>query len=231
MKIMKFIIISFLIILNTTLNAWANKVSPHRMQVNKDLEPINATRIDVPVIKPKYIKQNKTLTISPISHKSDINNDLEKSLDYTSIIFTVKNNYKGINQNTWNMYFKSQAKRVQKQWCKEALLKNPKYNTSYARVLLFVDKDGSIRNYDIKSSCIPKNDKEYIKLVKLFLNNFKFDKLPSGYNADVIGFSIKFHSIPPSKINMNNLEWDRYGVADIEVSNKRSMYINKSVGE
>jgi hypothetical protein len=141
-----------------------------------------------------------------------------RSLNYKLVEKEVTASFNTIDTNTWDDYFKKQAKTIQKNWKKEAILKNVHYKTSFARILVYVNKNGEITSYDIKSSCIPKGDTQFIESVELVLDKTKsFDALPSRYNYKEIAFTIKFHTNTPATINKVNIDWERYGVADIEI--------------
>ncbi|MCM1265837.1 MAG: hypothetical protein NC200_06525, partial [Candidatus Gastranaerophilales bacterium] len=104
-------------------------------------------------------------------------------------------NYNRIERSTWNKYFKAQAKIIKKNWRKNKSLFSPKYKTSYARVLIAVDKNGEILSYKIKSSCVPTNDEIFINQVKKTINSIgKFDNLPSNYRYNILIFTVKLHS-------------------------------------
>lgn len=130
-------------------------------------------------------------------------------------------NYNRIERSTWNKYFKAQAKTVKKNWRKNKSLFSPKYKTSYARVLIAIDRNGEILSYKIKSSCVPCKDEIFINQVKQTLNSIgKFDSLPSDYRYNFLIFTVKFHSKLPQDINTVKIDWQRYGFADIEIDKR-----------
>ena len=141
--------------------------------------------------------------------------------------YSVVNSYRNVLQKDWEKYFTKQSKQLTKIWKKETILKNIKYKTSYARIMFFVSKKGEILSYQIKSSCIPKDDTVFLDSIENTIKKFgKFDILPSNYNKDFIVFTVKFNSyIPPKYQNVKNIEWDRYGVVDIEISQNKSYFI------
>lgn len=141
--------------------------------------------------------------------------------------YIIVSDYKKVLQDDWEKYFKKQTKLLKKTWKKEVILKEDKYKTSYARVLFFVNRNGNILSYQVKSSCIPKGDTKFMGSVENTIKKFaKFNALPANYNNDLIVFTIKFNSYIPKKYqNAKNIEWDRYGIADIELSQNKSYFI------
>lgn len=137
-------------------------------------------------------------------------------------------NYNRIERSTWNKYFKAQAKIIKKNWRKNKSLFSSKYKTSYARVLIAVDKNGEILSYKIKSSCVPSNDEIFINQVKKTINSIgKFDNLPSNYRYSILIFTVKFHSKLPQDLNTIKIDWQRYGFADIEIDKRGADIILK----
>lgn len=146
---------------------------------------------------------------------------------YADNKYAIISSYKKVLQDDWEKYFNKQTKLLKKSWKKEVKLKDDKYKTSYARVLFFVNRNGNILSYQIKSSCIPKDDKIFMNSVEDTIKKIgKFNPLPSNYNNDLIVFTVKFNSYIPKKYqNSKNVEWDRYGIADIELSQNKSYFL------
>lgn len=129
--------------------------------------------------------------------------------------------YNHISSSEWNKYFRKQAKKIKRHWKNNKVLFSPEYETSYVRVLIKLNKYGEIISYDIKSSCVPYNNSEFTKHIKSTINNIGyFEPLPQNYGYDYAVFTIKFHSELPQKINKSNIDWNKYGIADIEVDKK-----------
>lgn len=136
--------------------------------------------------------------------------------------------YNQTERSTWNKYFKAQAKTIKKSWRKNKNLFSPKYKTSYARVLVAIDKNGKIVSYKIKSSCVPCGDEIFIKQVNQTINSIgKFDSLPTDYKYDLLIFTVKFHSKLSQDLNLNRIDWQRYGFADIEIDKQGADIILK----
>lgn len=136
--------------------------------------------------------------------------------------------YSSDNINTeWQKYFTKYSHKLRKNWKKNKQLYNNKnYNTSYARVLFKVDKNGKILSYDIKSSCVPFNDTIFIEKVKQTIDLAgKPAPLPAIYKDDDVEFTIKFHIHLPDQINTQNIDWIRYGIADVELDNRKAKII------
>ena len=148
-------------------------------------------------------------------------------ISYESIKEDVIAGYIKPEKTVWKKYFKKQAKTIKKIWKKSPVHLNSIYDTSYVRVLVFVNKDGKIISYETKSSCIPYGDTVFKKEVENVLSKVKFSNLPNDYNYHLIAFTLKFHSQLPANINVSRLNWDRYGLADIELSNKKIKTIIK----
>jgi len=128
--------------------------------------------------------------------------------------------YKNLEKSLWKKYFKKQAKIAQKLWQKSEIHKDLKYDTSFARVFLLVNKEGKIVSYEIKSTCVPYKDEKFINEVNNFLSKVIFAKLPSEYNFDLIAFTLKLHKKLPDRINPTRINWNSYGYADIELDSK-----------
>ena len=124
--------------------------------------------------------------------------------------------------SAWTKYFNKQAKKIRKSWkSNKSIFKNSKYDTSYARALVFVNSKGEITDYKIKSYCVPYQDTQFISIVESTLSNIKrIDPLPLEYKVGAAAFTIKFHTNLPKKINSNNIDWDKYGLVDIEIDRK-----------
>ena len=212
MRTKKFISIVSILLLSNSICAWAETPPPPKP--------------DITVIKNENIE--KPVVVNPIAHTKSY---LKKSLNYSQISPEVVFRYEDMDHNIWENYFKRQTKLITKAWKKQTILKNPKYNTSYARVLVYLNQDGCLKFYDIKSSCIPKDDTEFMKTVEeSVLWKLKLEKLPSEYKNSIIAFTIKFHTKLPNSISAKNIEWNRYGIADIEVGKEKStLYIKESV--
>ena len=123
-------------------------------------------------------------------------------------------------------YFKSQTKNVQKVWQKESIIKSTKYKTSYARVFFKLGNNGEILSYKIKSSCIPKDDTEFLQAVERTVSTIKFNKIPTSYKNKDFNFTIKFNSYL-SDYKRKNIDWHSYGIANIEVGESNSYFILK----
>ncbi len=149
----------------------------------------------------------------------------------TNLVYTYKNiqaeteyNFLNSDQNEWKQYFNNQAKLIRKQWKKEKVLLNDnKYRTAYVRVLFFVNNKGEILSYQIKSSCIPKGDKKFIEAVERTISNIpKLKDTPQSFKHDTIVYTVKFSSYLPKFRNTQYVDWNRYGVADVEVASNTS---------
>lgn len=149
----------------------------------------------------------------------------------TNLVYTYKNiqteteyNFLNSDQNEWKQYFNNQAKVIRKQWKKEKVLLNDnKYRTAYVRVLFFVNNKGKILSYQIKSSCIPKGDKKFIEAVERTISNIpKLKDTPQSFKHDTIVYTVKFSSYLPKFRSTQYVDWNRYGVADVEVASNTS---------
>ena len=129
--------------------------------------------------------------------------------------------YKKTEAAEWNKYFKSYAKKLKKNFKKnKQIFKDKKYRTSYARIIFIVNKKGELLSYKIKSSCTPANDKEFLNIIKKTIDITSSPApLPANFENDFIVFTIKFHTNLPNHLNTKNIDWQRYGIADIEMDN------------
>ena len=208
---MKIKILILLTLLSSCLCVYAEAPQPPKPQIEL---PVALNTIEKPNI------ESPTLTTTKAY--------LKKDLDYSNVETEIASKYHSVAPQIWEKYFKKQTKLATKLWKKQAILNNQKYKTSYARVLVYLNEDGSLKFYDIKSSCVPKGDTEFIKTIEeSVLWKVKFEKLPSEYKGNMLVFTIKFHSNLPNSFNVKNIEWRRYGIADIEVGKEKSTFFVK----
>jgi len=149
-----------------------------------------------------------------------IENAKDNDISYDSIKDDVIIRYGQIEKSVWKKYFKKQAKITKKIWKKSVVHSNTKYDTSYLRVLLFINEHGQIISYKTMSSCMPYKDETFKQEVEKVLSSVKFTPLPKDYKYHFLVFTIKFHSKLPANINSSRINWDSYGIADIELANK-----------
>ena len=168
------------------------------------------------------------LFILSFSNIPTFSQDIVENFSYEEYEKNITLNYNRIEQSTWNKYFKSQAKVLKKNLGKNKNLFTSDYKTSYARVLFVINQNGEIISYNIKSSCVPYNDKLFINQVKQTINAIeKFDSLPSDYRSDFLIFTVKFHSKLPQNLNAGKVDWKRYGYADIDIDKRNTNIILK----
>lgn len=143
---------------------------------------------------------------------------------YQRIQKEIEYNYSNVPTKEWEKYFNNQAKIIRKEWKKEkTLLNDDKYKTAYVRVLFFVNNKGDILSYQIKSSCIPKGDKKFIEAVGRTISNIpKLKDTPQSFKHDTIVYTVKISSYLPKFRSTQYVDWNRYGVADVEVASNTS---------
>ncbi|MCR5266458.1 MAG: hypothetical protein K6E29_07685 [Cyanobacteria bacterium RUI128] len=149
-----------------------------------------------------------------------INNVINNEQDIVSSSISESKNC-GVSKDVWVKYFDNQAGKIRKVWkTNKALFKDKKYDTSYARVLIVANNTGKVC-FKIKSYCVPFYDEEFLKCVENTVKSLKLNPPPAGYGCEYLAFTIKFHSKLPKKINSQNIDWEKCGIADIEVNNKQ----------
>lgn len=139
--------------------------------------------------------------------------------------------YQKVENSEWEKYFENFAKYYKKSWKKnKQIFQDKKYKTSYARVLFVIDKDGNVLS-QIKSSCVPHGDTIFLAKVRQTINSGdSYTPLPTGYDGDYIIFTVKFHTNLPYNLkdkSNDSIDWDRYGIADIELDNRDTKIILK----
>ena len=164
------------------------------------------------------------------SQQENADNTYYDDFEYGKYETIITEQYNKVEKSQWNRYFKKCSKKFIKNWkYNKELFKNNNYKTSYARVMLIVDKEGQILSYKIKSSCIPYKDTDFLEKIEYSIKTVnKLAPLPENYKYDFIEFTIKFHTKLPDSINSKNIDWERYGVADIEIDNRNKNIFLKS---
>lgn len=147
--------------------------------------------------------------------------------DYKKIQKEIEYNYSNVPTKEWEKYFNNQTKLISNQWKKEkSILNNDKYKTAYVRVLFFISNKGKILSYQIKSSCIPQYDKNFLKAVEHTISNIKkLKNTPQSFKHNTIVYTVKFNSYLPKFKNTQHVDWNRYGVADVEVASNTSYFL------